>query len=253
MAKSNAEQVPAVVEEAQLPDYLRELPKDGVKQVTEYATVSRLKIIQAMSKDELKAQFAEGSAIISPDNIKVAPFGEKFLVVPIYFWPSWEQRRDVNDTSGAMIVQQSYDPNSPLALKAKNVAERTEKYGDKFEYKFTESLNFLCEIQDGDAAGCETLITFNIGSYKAGARLCKYLQRRAIAIYANKLAFIVKKVPNPAGRGEYFTLDFEVPTNPFIAQKDVNRFKALFDKTDANFKACKIVFADEPESHEAEG
>lgn len=61
-------------------------------------------------------------------------------------------------------------------------------------------------------------------------------------------------MPTPNGRGDYFTLDFEVPTNPFLAQTHVARMKALYEKTDAAFKARAIVFADdEPASHEAEG
>lgn len=103
-----------------------------------YVIVPRLKIIQAMTKGELKDKVGgEGACCIRPGDLVVAKKvsskeGEEFAFVPQFFFNQWAKWKDRNDNSGTnFILESSYDPASELAKRSANKDLRYEVYPDQ--------------------------------------------------------------------------------------------------------------------------
>ena len=59
-----------------------------------------------------------------------ATFEQPVKATPIFFWPSWALWRDANDQSGPPVVEETTDPSSKIALRAKSAQARVEPYPD---------------------------------------------------------------------------------------------------------------------------
>jgi hypothetical protein len=213
-----------------LPSYLSTAPKPDLRTVQQYQLVPRLKIVQGMSDADLRKAFPPGSAIIRPDDILVAGFGQEFRAVLLFFWPSWEKWRDINDREGPPLVASTLDLLDPSGIpaRARSQEARLEEYPGDAEmvaekklkqlryYRYTESLNFALWIEEGPAAGSMCVASFARGGHNIGAKLCTYIMRREVPWGAARCVFSVGERTN-AKRQTWYQLFFRPPEEPFTS------------------------------------
>ena len=234
----------ATVETDRVPDYLRNSEPMGISQLQDYQAVPRLVVVQKMSSEERIDAYGVGSVVAMPDGIIVAGFnadekrGDPFVVAPLQWWPTWSQWRDPNDAQLPMVVAESLDPQSEVATKAKNFSTRQEPYTDnpKMSWRYVEGLNFAVEIQDPPHAGVVAVASWSRGGHGEGKRLCGYIFRRGVDIYANRLTLQVESRTNRAGQ-TWNQLTFGSASPPFCAKKDMDRLKMLHENLSSMYHA----------------
>jgi len=229
-----------------VPDWLRNQKPEGIEAVGAYQNLARLKVVQAQSDEELQDELGLGSLVIVPDRVLVATFEQPVKATPIFFWPSWALWRDANDQSGPPVVEETTDPSSKIALRAKSAQARVEPYPDNPGMKFTyrEQLNFLFRIHEGEAAGMLAVHAFSSGGHAEGARLCGYLKRKAVPIYANVIELIAGKKTNKQKKS-WYQLDTRPAQNPFCSEADFEPMRALHLDAKAAFDSQTFGLADE--------
>jgi len=229
------------------PAYLANAGKEGLEdQLPVSQPTPRIKVVQAQSAKELREEFAVGTMLLQPDNVVIAPPRAKVVATPLLRWLSWQHQRDRKDQSGFWILEETLEPASRIAIKAKTFETRTEPYGDGSEmtYKFVECINFLVLIEDGECAGSPAVLTFSKGGHKYGANLERYLQRRNIPIYGNRLELWTDEVVNKNDDAWEQVL-FGAPKSPFVPEGDVERLKALHLEFKQMYEAGAISVAAE--------
>lgn len=167
--------------------------QDTLEGMDEYVSVPRVKVIQGTTAEEVKDRFGEGAAVIIPGDLTLSPKKSKggtgFEFIPLYFWVSYVKISDRDDKESMMILEETFDKNSPLAELARNPDTREEPYGpeitegkDKGELKFTaknvERLNFIVRIDSGEHKGIDCGLTFERGEFSHGKRLCSLISMR---------------------------------------------------------------------------
>lgn len=228
------------------PDYLRTKEPAGIDDAGRYQTTPRIKIVEAMSDAAIKDEYGEGSLLVMPDGVLIAKYGESFGAVPLLFWPSWTKLADINDTQNAIRVEHTLDPQSELAKLCKNPASRKVEYENQpgFFYTHIESLNFVIEIQDGDAAGMVAALEYNRGRYVVGARLCGYLKRRNVHIYGNRLTMSAGRRTNRAGQ-TWYEVDFVSGNPAFVGESELARLNGVHDELKTVYNAGEIGMAND--------
>lgn len=137
----------------------------------EYRVVPRIKVIQAMTAQALKDAFGEGSAVVLPGGQKLAGKKESFAFVPQFFYTEFIFWRHLDDKGGNAILARSFDPNSEIAVNARDPNKREAAYegaptGKKGRY--SEHLNFVGVIYGGELAGTTTSLSFSRGEFGTG-------------------------------------------------------------------------------------
>ena len=203
-----------------IPSWMKDEQIKGVDQVGEHMTTPRLAIIQAMSDQDRKEQFGEGGVAIMPDGVKVADKGEEFVAIPLVFWVTYEQWSDINDSASPMIENTTQDATHEIARKARSKDTREEMYGEGFKRRYVESLNFIMQIDSGDAKGELATISFSVGEHHTGSRLCGMLKRRPCSLFANRVAF--KTQLRQRNNRSWYGFDFGNPeTDSVVSSKEV--------------------------------
>lgn len=233
VAKTKSDQVPA---------YLKE-HDDGQKQLNSYQQLSFLKTLQSTSDAGILDDFGPGAVIIMPERVEVAAFEAPWTAITLYFWVSYEQWRDLKDKSGGPIESQTLDPNSDIGKKC-NVPRYSEPYPNdpKLIYKFSTCLNFLLQIESGDAKGMRAVLPFRRGGIATGNRLRGYLLRRGGPIWSHIVTFETGQQTNRDGQ-RWCQVDF---TDVEFAGADrVDELQALYNGAAESHARMLIGMADE--------
>lgn len=177
------------------PSFLVEHQEDtSMAGMEEYRILARAKIIQGMTKKELRDRFPEGNAIIRPgDGVMCIPTktGEQagpenhFLFVPLLFFAEFAKWGDLRDTDGPMIVERSFDPASFLKDLADDPEKRFELYpGEEGrekpkKYRYVHHLRFAGVIYgDHPLSGSPVVISFERGEYFNGTNFISAVRMR---------------------------------------------------------------------------
>jgi hypothetical protein len=228
-----------------VPDWMQQEEVKGADTLGDFMVTPRMTIVQAMSDHERKDAFGEGGVAIMPDGIKVAGKDEPFVVIPLIFWASWEQRSDLNDSATPMIENSTQDPNSEVARKARNKDTREETYGNGFTRKFVEALNFIVKIDSGEAKGELATISFSVGEHHTGSRLCGMLKRRPCSLFANRVE--LKTAVRQRNNRSWYGFEFNNPVDtPIIQDKEVyDKLSAMHDSLKGIVDSGAFKVADE--------
>lgn len=152
----------------------------GVKELETTATIPRLRIVQSMSDTELKDAFGEGAVILKDDAELIAEKEKPFSAIPIIYYESFEQWRDVNDAANASpIVAATMNRTSVLADRA--MQRLIEPYPDngKLSYSYRHCLNLILLLLDAKhRAGGQCIYTWMRGEFKLGTGVVGFLRRR---------------------------------------------------------------------------
>jgi hypothetical protein len=216
----------------------------------EYRVIPRLKIVQAMTKQELKKKFHEGGICIMPGEAQVAPPEEPFLFVPQFFFVEfckWADRED----KGTAIVARSFDPTSDIAKRARNAELRYEAYedGTDKQYRYVESLNFPGVIYgDNPLAGTPAVLDFSRGEFSQGRNFISAIKLRKervgeqvvpIPLWAQ--VWELKSVFRDRGERKWWGWGFQPAEVSMILENESETFKATHEDLKSLFLKNKIV------------
>lgn len=203
---------------------------EGMEEVKKKVIVPRMKLIQGQSSKELRDRFGEGTCIFQPGDVVVADQEGHFRAVPIFYFVEYVCWSDTQDKASPSILERSFDPTSPVAVKAQNPDTRTEEYMEgkkKFTARNAEVLNFVCFMHgDSPLAGEPFILSFQRGEYINGQNFCSFLKLRKAPIWANIIEF------HPAFRerndNEWWGYDFGNPEDgeSFISAEETEFFRA---------------------------
>lgn len=186
-------------------DWAKSSGDSGMDGAERYASMPRIKILQAMSDADLKRSHGEGAVILTPDNLLVAdgptkdrPTGEPFVVIPLAFVTTYERRAVHGGDSPLFVLEATRDDRSPLAMDCRNPDAREVIGPDgKVTEKKYEVLNVISLIDSGPLAGQFGVLSFASSGMRDGRKFADrvsrlragykcYLQRIALRVSDRK-------------------------------------------------------------------
>ncbi len=227
--------------------------------LAEYRIVPRMKVIQAMSDKDLKAEFGEGSVIVYPGGQKIAGAEEGFLFVPVFFFPEFMKWADRNDKESNAILDRSFDPQSEIALRSRDPERRNEEYpdgrkdrkGKPLEFRYCEHLNFVGVVYNEEGDFEPVILGFAKGDFSKGKQLASSIRmRRAdgrpVPMWAQVWQF--HTVLNEGSEGSWYQLRSSSPTVNVIQAEHAPALKELHEMLkDEHLKGLVRVGGDEEE------
>lgn len=142
---------------------------ESLQQLAEHRVLPRVKIIQALTRPELRDRFSEGSAVLMPGEVEVCAKKGKFLFVPVFFYNEFGILSDRKDQEAPMFLGKSLDEKSDIAVRARDRENRVESYGDGYEKRYVEIFNFPGFLYgDHDLAGTAMSLSFMKGEFMTG-------------------------------------------------------------------------------------
>jgi len=240
-----------------------EEPDDSIVDMAEYRILSRLKVVQSMSAEELKENFGEGSIIIAPGNVLVAAKKEPVLFVPVFFFTEFCVWGDRDDIAGPTIRDRSFDKAGDIARRCRDPERREEEYDDgKFKARYVEHLNFAGFIY-GDHPQTMTacVLSFSRGEFGTGRNFINAVTLRKVGGKTAPLWSQVWKLQTNFRDGgaskKWWGID---PTNPdddtpsFISAEQVEFFKTEHVSCKEDFEKSKLLVdhGDDPEANDDE-
>lgn len=234
---------------ADLPEFMQGTAKEdyGLQDALQYVRPPRIKIVQPLSRPQIKDLFNDGDAIAVPtlqllaanqldmQTKKPSGVGEPFLIVPIFFYPEfcvWNPLPLVNSGQLPTIRERSLDSRSAIAIRAKSQNREDvcpESPNEKIKY--VEHLNFIVMPLDGDFFGTPLVASFSKAEFKTGSSFCAALQMRRAPIYGCVFQFQVKKRSNQ--KGTWYGFDItnpQPPASPWLGQNDAELYKWLQER-----------------------
>lgn len=249
-------QVKKVGEDA--PSWLIEAAKAETKSldhVKTYRRVPVLRVIQAMTQQPaLKAQFGEGSAILTPGNALVAKVDQPFNFVPLFSWTEFRKWADRNDKSIPAVQGSSYDHKSDIAIKARDKDRRYEGYSEidtktkqhKFEFRYIEHLIFAGMLYgEHEFAGTVCSLSFEKGEFWNGNNFCSSIVLRKVGgqtapLWSQVWEFRVRDHKNKQDQ-HWWGLDYFTPEQAFISEDEAVTFEAAHEELAKQFAAKQII------------
>lgn len=215
---------------------------ESLTDMAEYKVLSRLKVVQGLSKQELKETFGEGAALLVPTNELIVKARESFKFVPVFFFVEFTKRSDLDDTASDFILQRSFDHESELANKARNADTRTEFYGpdEKFEAAYVESLCFAGFVYGDHALANRLLVMpFERGEFTHGKTFVSAITLRKVPLWSQ----VWELHPELRDRGtrKWWGLDFRNPdSGNFIKSEEATAYQAFHDELKEDFRQQKL-------------
>lgn len=223
-----------------VPSYLEAVAAEdtSLEQMKGYRVLSQIRVVQAMSDATLKEQVGEGAAVLQPGAVLLAKRGEKFNFVPLFFFPEFITWKDRRDSGGSPIADRSFDKAGEIAAKSRNADSRWEPYpggpkNDPYKMRHVEHLNFAGVIYGGDLHMTPAALSFSKGELSVGKNLCSAALLRKVGANPAPLWSQVWSFGSnvrEAGGYSWFGLDFSNPETPWIAEDEVQIFKALHEE-----------------------
>lgn len=229
------------------PSFLTKYQDDeSFELVDQFRVLPSLHIIHSLTSPDLKSLAAEGGVLVLPGRLILTHQpGETFLVVPLHFYPEWLKRKDRNDKDDTVprVLEQSFDPMSPTAKKARDPKMRYECYpGEEGkqkpkQYRYVECLRFPVMIYgDHPLSGEVAVMSFERGEHQNGIGFTNAVSMRKTEVDGQKV-----RVPlwsqvwqasvslRDRGGNKWLGFDLQVPDDhaPYINEDDHERLHAL--------------------------
>ena len=243
-----------------VPDYLKVADDHSLDDVKQYVRPPRLKTIQATSDQALKDTFGVGSTILVPDNILIMePSRDEkgnvttgnttpFLFTPIFFFNEFCLWNPIQMKGKLPAIRdRSFDPNSEVAVRARNFKDRLMPCPEETKYNcvFCEHMNFIVHVH-GQKEQC--VWSFSRGEFKAGTNFAALLKMRGTPMYAGIFA------ANLAGRhndkGDWYGLDISNPSegSPYVGEEVFQLYQKLYKEYSSLYSERKldVVYEEDP-------
>ena len=210
-----------------LPAYLTDQPVIGIEELKSFVVLPRIKVIQKAAERATLDKFAVGDIVLVPQNILVATTdlqhngkpekqGESFLVVPIFFYPSWASLNPLElKGKSPFFLKYTTDATDPLVAKCKNRATWTEAHPDdpKLKIRNVEMLNFVVEIQKPELEGQLVVMTFMKAEWMQGSNWASLIKMSRRSIFARQWKCTSTYRPG-SGNGDWYGIDVVQPDDP---------------------------------------
>ena len=179
------------------------------------------------------------------DKGKVTNEGTPFLFTPVFFFPEWcvWNPLELKDKL-PMIRERTFDPQNPIAKKARDPQLRFEPFPDNPQYKlrYVEHLNFVIMLDPSHEFGAQPIIlTFCRGEHVAGSRLCSAITMRKAPLYGCVFEGRVG-TPRANERGSWYGLDARNPesSSPWVEKGRFEAHKAIHEEFKALHADAKV-------------
>jgi len=149
--------------------------------------IPRALMVQALSSDELKAQFGEGSLVIASASAVLAEKEQSFHVVPLFYFDEYITWRDRRDKTGQPIIARTFDDNHEIAILSETPAKRVELYDggppeNPWKMHHAHHRNFACMVYgDHQLGGTSVVLSFAKGEAMSGVNWINACLTRKIA------------------------------------------------------------------------
>lgn len=181
------------------PSWLTEIAaKDtSLENLKQYRRLPILKVIQALSPDELKDAFGEGTCVLLPQKIEICKKDGGFNFIPCAQFTEFVQWADRKDTSSPAVLDSSRNPQSQIALKAKSREGRRGTYNNgSFECTYAEHINFLGVIVRDDGTFEQCGLSFSKGEFFRGAEWAGKIVDKGLPLWSGIWNFTIGKHEN---------------------------------------------------------
>ncbi len=194
----------------------------GIENMGIHIVPPRLKVVQPTSKGVYAEKFAPGDIVLTPQQLLVTrllfdeeskrPMGHspEVLFTPLFFFPEYCVWNPLDRGSLPMIREQSLDPKSAIAIKARDFKSRSApcpEMPDKF-ITYVEHLNFVVMIHSEELT-MPLVMSFSKAEHKVGSNFMTMLQMRRTAIYGCQFVFRSQYRESPKGR--WYGIDIDQP------------------------------------------
>lgn len=251
-ANTTQASVPAEVAKSSVPSYMQGEKRDSsMDKASENVIIPRIKILQAMGRDEkAKEAFREGALYVSGLTKLVAEPGDTATIIPLFHWIQWEEWADINDTaaSGKGPVAITLTPTDEISIKAKDKEAREEEYANPanakkpFRRSFVEALCYAVYIQSGPGTGIMAILSLSKSAHMQGRILNAMIgSRNYPRMCFNRIDIgpaQKKKDGNTWWVPEFFD---PVSGENFIAEADVPKMKAASAHFEEMYKSGALV------------
>jgi hypothetical protein len=204
----------------------------------------RIKIVQGSSKPDLKKKYGEGAVLLSSDDVCLGKAEVPFTAVPLFLYETWEIHADVNDKQArTMVMETTTDQRSAVArfCSGPDRKSRERPYDNGFVARGHHILNAVLAFDDGQFGVASWKI--NGGGSRSGKKFAGIIARReqsGVWCYMNRLAF--KSALVEVNDQAWWTLTADNPeSNPFIAETDIPKYKAMHDQLERMHTAGGIA------------
>lgn len=238
-----------------IPDVLNAIAQDdiSINDLTPYRVLNRMKIIQNLTSEEIKAKFGEGSLIIIPTMLPLANKGIPIVITPLFFFMEYFAIADINDKGGERKSDKTMDAKNPIAVKALNPKHRIEKYGQdgRFIMKYKDCASFACMIQDGEFKGNIVVLPFMGGERFNGTNFINTLTVRRspsgnpYPYWSQRIRMWteLKTVPNTSKKWQGFSYKYD--EQPYISAEEVPVFQRLSKELRDDYNKQRIATVDD--------
>jgi len=187
-----------------------------------------LKVVQPSSRDPYKPPHKEGDLIITPQNQKIVSLEESFHFVPIFFWYEYTIQNPIQVKGLDFIREKTLDPNSAIAMKAKNQNPKARAFpcpenGD-YNCSYVEHMNFLWVLLDhNETIGISPVVMsfFNTG-WKNGMTLKELIKARSSQcqyMYGCQFRGFTARKSNDQGSWYLVNVMNPAEVSPFVQEK----------------------------------
>jgi hypothetical protein len=200
----------------------------GMSGAERYASIPRIKLLQAMSDADLKREHGEGAVLLAPDNLLVAEgpnkdrrTGEPFVVIPLAFATTYERRAVHGGDSPLFVLEATRDDRSPLAMECRNPDSREVMGADgKVIEKKYEVLNVVCLIDSGQQAGQFGVMSFASSGMRDGRKFADRVSRlrAGYKCYLQRVALRVSDRKDE--KNTWYGFDVGDPTDGVLVPQD---------------------------------
>jgi len=213
-------------EPVNLPAYLQDKEVVGLDEIRKYKKTPLIKVIQATAKPDLQDEFGVGSIVAS--GTKLVDKDKPLKVIPVFFWASWQQRRDSNDKSGHFIAEETMDEASVIAVKSRSDATRKETYPDNpnYSYVYCQSLNYAMYMVDGPLAGEVAVVKFSMGAHAVAEQMGTALSARGTSLFYNQIELTSQKTTNTNGNS-WYQLNYQPAEESFTPEALVDTVEEI--------------------------
>lgn len=229
--------------------------EDAGAEFSEGRTLPALQVAQKGSDELLAMGIPKGSLVLTPGPIPIAGPGMEVPVVPLFRYREWQIWRDFNDKEGGKVQERTTDPDSEIAIKARNEATRDESYGDKGKYtrRYCEVLVYIVSLYgDHELAGNVAALEFASGSFRKGAAWQTLIQSRrvvnektgkAIPVAPYMGVYMLRTVEVDQGGNKNFVPVVRIPQADelqYVNPQDVEHIKKMREAIRADFEGDNL-------------
>lgn len=217
-----------------LPEFMQNVDKSewGVDNLAQYVSPPYIKIVQKQSKAPYN-EHPVGTVMAVPQNIQLFGPMQEFHVIPIFTYTEFVLCNPYVLSHLDFIRERSFDPQSNIALRARDFNNRTdicpeapeaEKEKDKYKMCYFEHINFVCLIEEHEVFRETPIVfTFRSGEFKTGKLFAGAIKLRQGPMYG--MVFKCWSGIHKQGTEENFGLNFTNPdedVSPWVTQERFN-------------------------------